>query len=134
MWIKEKQTCHSHISCYTCFRYSYQDLEDLEDAVRCLAPDGHSLQNFDTSCFSGKYVTGQTIGDEYFQSLHNLRNDAAKELRNNGAQSFASTTSLNRERSAVQSNNGCESVANDRRESTVPGNACEPLANNVAVR
>ncbi len=52
----------------------YQDLEDLQAAVhhgraRC---DG-----FDTSCFSGEYITGDVTKD-YLASVETRRNDAAK--------------------------------------------------------
>ena len=79
---------------------------------------------FDTSCFSGKYVTGETIDDEYFQRLYNVRNEAAKQERNNGSGMA----------SAVQSNDGCESVANDKSGVNAAGGACDGLANDIAAR
>ena len=59
----------------------YQDLEDLESSVIDSASPDQPLSKFDTSCFSGTYVTGEKIGDAYFQRLYNLRNDAAKQKR-----------------------------------------------------
>ena len=74
----------------------YQRLEDLEASVRealpkkrqhTTAPGGATqgsetneatFTSFDTSTFSGCYVTGQRMGDEYFQRLHEKRNDTAK--------------------------------------------------------
>ena len=54
----------------------YQDLEDLEAAVR----EGNSeLTQFDSSCFNGQYVTGIEPG--YFQRIQQLRNDGAKQQR-----------------------------------------------------
>ena len=54
----------------------YQDLEDLEAAVREGNPE---LTRFDSSCFNGEYVTGIEPG--YFQRIQQLRNDAAKQQR-----------------------------------------------------
>ncbi|KAL3807537.1 hypothetical protein ACHAXA_002576 [Cyclostephanos tholiformis] len=83
----------------------YQDLGDLEDSVREAGecPD----QDYETSCFSGTYVTGANIDDEYFSKLHELRNDDAKLKRE--------------EREPLQagmppgSNDGCENLSNDKR-------------------
>ncbi len=55
----------------------YQDLEDLENAVRAGNP---RLQHFDTSCFSGAYVTGD-VDAIYLAALERQRNDAAKHRR-----------------------------------------------------
>ncbi|MCC6593787.1 MAG: amidophosphoribosyltransferase, partial [Xanthomonadales bacterium] len=54
----------------------YQDLPDLIAAVQEGNPE---LQHFDTSCFSGEYVTG--LGEGYLQQLELLRSDGAKEKR-----------------------------------------------------
>jgi amidophosphoribosyltransferase len=104
----------------------YQDLDDLESSVIDAASPGHSLTKFDTSCFSGIYVTGEKIGDEYFQRLYNLRNDAAKQKRNeNGVGNLGTSTNK-----PQQSNNGCESVQNDnRKNSLVNSNSCEAILN-----
>lgn len=54
----------------------YQDLADLEIAVRGPKfPD----RRFDSSCFSGEYVTGIEPG--YFERLQQLRSDEAKKKR-----------------------------------------------------
>jgi len=56
----------------------YQELDDLIAAVR-----GKKLHlNFDTSCFSGEYVTGADT--HYLDSLQSSRSDAAKERRRAG--------------------------------------------------
>lgn len=52
----------------------YQDLEDLEDAVRW---KDREPRHFDTSCFSGNYVTGGVTA-EYLQRLRSERSDTAK--------------------------------------------------------
>lgn len=54
----------------------YQDLEDLEAAVREGNPQ---LQHFDSSCFDGKYVTG--IDEGYFERIGQARSDEAKKKR-----------------------------------------------------
>ncbi|KAG5188653.1 Amidophosphoribosyltransferase [Tribonema minus] len=51
----------------------YQDLAELEQAVRRANP---RLQGFDSSCFSGLYVTGD-ITEAYLSELHAARNDLA---------------------------------------------------------
>jgi len=54
----------------------YQDLEDLVWAVQ----DGNEdLQQFDTSCFSGEYVTG--LDQAYLEQIQMLRSDDAKAAR-----------------------------------------------------
>ena len=57
----------------------YQDLPDLESAVA-----GHKFpgKKFDSSCFSGEYVTGIEPG--YFERLRQLRSDDAKKKRRVG--------------------------------------------------
>jgi amidophosphoribosyltransferase len=55
----------------------YQDLADLEHAVR---HDHAKIKDFDTSCFSGEYVTGD-ITPEYLARLKGERSDEAKQQR-----------------------------------------------------
>ena len=55
----------------------YQDLEDLINACR---HDDSRVYEFDTSCFSGEYVTGD-ITPEYLDSLQKQRSDGAKAQR-----------------------------------------------------
>ncbi len=54
----------------------YQDLADLESAV---AGPKHPGRRFDSSCFSGEYVTGIEPG--YFERIQQLRSDDAKRKR-----------------------------------------------------
>ena len=54
----------------------YQDLSDLEDAV---AGPKFPGRKFDSSCFSGEYVTGIEPG--YFERIQQLRSDEAKRKR-----------------------------------------------------
>ena len=54
----------------------YQDLEDLEAAVR---EGNRELTDFDSSCFNGEYVTGIEPG--YFERIQQLRSDDAKHKR-----------------------------------------------------
>lgn len=55
-------------------RLFYQDLNDLIDA----ASEGNpQITNFDTSCFSKEYVTGD-VDSDYFAELETARSDGAK--------------------------------------------------------
>ncbi|MDO5506491.1 MAG: amidophosphoribosyltransferase [Pseudoxanthomonas suwonensis] len=54
----------------------YQDLEDLEAAV---AGPKFPGRRFDSSCFSGEYVTG--VEPEYFERLEQARSDSARHQR-----------------------------------------------------
>ena len=55
----------------------YQDLEDLIKAVQY---DNGDIKEFDTSCFSGNYVTGDITG-EYLGFVGRQRSDDAKTRR-----------------------------------------------------
>lgn len=55
----------------------YQDLDDLVRAVRY---DNGDIADFDTSCFSGRYVTGDVTA-EYLARLEEERSDDAKSRR-----------------------------------------------------
>jgi len=55
----------------------YQDLEDLVAACR---HDNAKIVEFDTSCFSGEYVTGD-VTPEYLERLRLERSDEAKARR-----------------------------------------------------
>jgi amidophosphoribosyltransferase len=55
----------------------YQDLEDLISA--CQHEDSKVVE-FDTSCFSGKYVTGD-VTPQYLERLKSERSDEAKSLK-----------------------------------------------------
>jgi amidophosphoribosyltransferase len=52
----------------------YQDLDALRAAVRAINP---SITHFDTSCFDGKYITGD-ISPEYLASVEDARGQALK--------------------------------------------------------
>jgi amidophosphoribosyltransferase len=54
----------------------YQDLPDLIAACR---EGNESISQFDTSCFSGEYVTG--VEDGYLEKLQEQRSDKAKKKR-----------------------------------------------------
>ncbi len=58
-------------------RLFYQTVDDLIDAVRKGNP---RLREFDTSCFTGDYVTGG-VTTEYLERIALARNDAAKARR-----------------------------------------------------
>jgi amidophosphoribosyltransferase len=57
----------------------YQDLRDLEEAV---GGPKQRLTTFDSSCFSGEYVTG--IDADYFERIRALRSDESKRQRRPG--------------------------------------------------
>jgi len=61
-------------------RLIYQDLEDLIDAVR---HKHSSITKFDTSVFTGEYVT-QDVSAEYLSQLELFRSDTAKAARRRG--------------------------------------------------
>ncbi|MDX1512812.1 MAG: amidophosphoribosyltransferase [Gammaproteobacteria bacterium] len=58
-------------------RLFYQSLDDLIDAV---ARGNPRIRRFDTSCFSGEYVTGG-VSESYLERIADQRNDIAKEQR-----------------------------------------------------
>jgi amidophosphoribosyltransferase len=60
-------------------RLIYQDLDALENAVR---GKNQKLAGFDTSCFSGQYVTG--LEDGYLEELEARRSDAVRMERRQG--------------------------------------------------
>ena len=58
-------------------RLIYQDLHGL---IRSVRHDNSRITEFDTSCFSGEYVTGD-VSTDYLQKIEALRNDEAKSQR-----------------------------------------------------
>ncbi len=52
----------------------YQDLEDLIESARLGNPE---IEDFDTSCFDSRYVTGD-VSQDYLDHLAEIRNDDAK--------------------------------------------------------
>ena len=58
-------------------RLIYQDLHGL---IRSVRHGNSSITDFDTSCFSGEYVTGD-VTEDYLQDLEQRRSDAAKKKR-----------------------------------------------------
>ena len=111
----------------------YQDLKDLEDSIKEAIPKDsrHPVSKFDSSCFSGCYVTGEKIGDDYFTKLHALRNDNAKEKRKRQMEGEAASPP----KKPMQSNDGCETLLNDKSamSSAAGDSACEPLTNQQSV-
>lgn len=53
----------------------YQDLDDLVEAVQ---EGNNQICQFDTSVFTGEYVTGD-VNNDYLERLEQLRNDSAKQ-------------------------------------------------------
>ena len=58
-------------------RLIYQDLHGL---IRSVRHGNSAICEFDTSCFSGEYITGD-VTQEYLHELEVRRNDAAKQSR-----------------------------------------------------
>lgn len=80
---------------------------------------------FDTSCFTGTYVTGETIESGYFKRLHDLRNDSAQELRRLGKVEIKETLSPP---VTTGTDGGCESVHNDQTaENADASRGCEGI-------
>ncbi len=55
----------------------FQDIEDLEEAVRV---GSGKVQEFDSSVFTGHYVT-EDVSQEYLEQLESARNDTAKKVK-----------------------------------------------------
>jgi len=110
----------------------YQDLEDLELSVKEAASPDEPLTKFDTSCFSGTYVTGEKIGDPYFTRLFDLRNEKTKQILNVGdGVNISGNSGLLTKQKPQQSNDGCESVQNEKRkgDNMSRSNSCEAIQN-----
>lgn len=71
-------------------RLIYQDLHGL---IRSVRHDNSHITEFDTSCFSGEYVTGD-VTPEYLTELESRRNDAAKQGREKKHKAGAKVVSL----------------------------------------
>lgn len=93
----------AHIGCDW---IEYQDCDALVESVKDIAAPEVPLNLFDTSCFTGTYITGEVIGDAYFQRLHALRNDSAQEQRRSGGAPVDTPV-------IVGVSHGCESMHND---------------------
>lgn len=55
----------------------YQDIDGLVEAARA---GNRKIHRFDTSCFTGEYVTGD-VSEDYLAHISVMRNDAAKQVR-----------------------------------------------------
>ncbi len=71
-------------------RMIYQDLDDL---IKAVGKGNKGIKRFDTSCFSGEYVTGD-VTREYLDSLESLRNDASRAHRASSGQRGGSVIAL----------------------------------------
>jgi amidophosphoribosyltransferase len=78
-------------------RLIYQDLHGL---IRSVRHDNSSITEFDTSCFSGEYVTGD-VTDDYLHELERRRNDTAKQKRDSKRQSFVAGDEVQGKQEAV---------------------------------
>jgi amidophosphoribosyltransferase len=71
-------------------RLIYQDLHGL---IRSVRHGNSDITEFDTSCFSGEYVTGD-VTSEYLHELELRRNDAAKAERQSSRDSESNVIAL----------------------------------------
>ena len=55
----------------------YQDLQAL---MRAVSHDNSDITGFDTSCFSGEYITND-VSPEYLKKIESIRNDQAKQKK-----------------------------------------------------
>ena len=68
----------------------YQDIDDMVEAVTSCNP---ALTEFDTSCFSGEYVTGD-VTSAYLELVDSARNDHAKTGSNKGELDLSEITDV----------------------------------------
>jgi amidophosphoribosyltransferase len=68
----------------------YQDLHGL---IRSVRHDKTPIKEFDTSCFSGEYVTGD-VTDAYLSELEQRRSDLAKQSRKAGRKSVKTAVGM----------------------------------------
>jgi amidophosphoribosyltransferase len=78
-------------------RLIYQDLHGL---IRSVRHDNSSITEFDTSCFSGEYVTGD-VSDDYLHDLEQRRSDTAKQEHDSKRQGFVAGDAVDGKREAV---------------------------------
>ena len=71
-------------------RLIYQDLHGL---IRSVRHDNSMITEFDTSCFSGEYITGD-VTEEYLHELEERRSDAAKRKRKHKVRSQSNVFGL----------------------------------------
>ena len=71
-------------------RLIYQDLHGL---IRSVRHDNSMITEFDTSCFSGEYITGD-VTEEYLHELEERRSDAAKRKRKHKVRSQSNVVGL----------------------------------------
>jgi amidophosphoribosyltransferase len=62
----------------------YQDVADLVEAART---GNRRITTFDTSCFTGKYVTGD-VSEDYLAFLSGQRSDSARQARATGEENI----------------------------------------------
>ena len=62
----------------------YQDVADLVEAART---GNRKVTAFDTSCFTGNYVTGD-VSDDYLAHISGQRNDTARQANDAGEESI----------------------------------------------
>lgn len=105
--VREAGECPDHGELDSLFAIFVLNLNRFSLSVFLLFVDG-SCTAYESSCFSGKYVTGETINSDYFTKLHERRNDDAKlkRLESTGAAQAGLPPG---------SHDGCENLSNDKR-------------------
>lgn len=68
---------HSHQEITEMIGADWLIYQDLEDLIACARKGNKSIKKFDSSCFTGDYVTGD-VDQSYLVHIEQLRNDAAK--------------------------------------------------------
>ena len=48
--------------------------------IRAVSHDNSDITGFDTSCFSGEYITND-VSEEYLKKIESIRNDQAKQKK-----------------------------------------------------
>jgi amidophosphoribosyltransferase len=86
---------------------------DLNGLVRSVRHDNSTISEFDTSCFSGEYVTGD-VTPEYLKRLETLRSDRAKKLRDRERKALGRTVPAGRNEGSGQP--AYDATADDRDE------------------
>jgi amidophosphoribosyltransferase len=72
---------------------------DLHGLVRSVRHDNSAITEFDTSCFSGEYITGD-VTPEYLRKLERVRSDAAKSRNGRHAPSAPSAPAAQKDEPA----------------------------------
>jgi hypothetical protein len=107
----------------------YNDLEDLIDAVRSLNPT--AIDSFDTSCFSGQYVTPE-VSPEYIAKLESRRGLGRTGAEVSVVRSLSESSSSSTE--SLGDNNRDQSEDSSEKKRARMPSPCEGLHNPTPVK